>query len=117
MRDPGPFYYAVKLVKNGPRVPVTVWFGNPLDPVTGEEMERAHRWCATRAGKFYDDIYAVIVEFDGLTGQPIVKGERITKAEHDHLLSVIRWAEKHDPSAPEASLRKPIDLHAQAPIF
>lgn len=27
-------------------VGVEIWFGAPLDPVTGEMLDRSHRWCA-----------------------------------------------------------------------
>lgn len=32
-------------------LPVLLWFGAPIDPVTGEEMDRSHRWQCWVAGK------------------------------------------------------------------
>lgn len=30
----------------GQWVAVEIWYGAPLDPVTGEMLDRSHRWCA-----------------------------------------------------------------------
>jgi len=38
--------YQVRLVRHGPPCALRVWFGLPLDPVTGEELDRAPVWLA-----------------------------------------------------------------------
>jgi len=38
--------YRTRFVKDGPPVALRIWFGPPLDPETGEEMDRAPKWFA-----------------------------------------------------------------------
>jgi hypothetical protein len=42
---PVPGCYRIRLAKGGPFVPLRIWFGPPIDPMTGDEMrERGARW-------------------------------------------------------------------------
>ena len=43
--------YRTRLVKDGPPVALLLWFGAPVDPLTGEPMDRAPAWFATINGK------------------------------------------------------------------
>lgn len=102
---PGHFYR--RYVRGGVKVPVRIWI-EPGDrcPETDELLS--------------DDV--IRCEVAGEPADPMIEwvfccDRPITKAEHDYLLAVMRHAERHDPSAPEATPRAPIDLNAIRPIF
>jgi hypothetical protein len=109
-----PQYYAVKFVTGGPRCGCKVWYGAPLDPITGEPLDRAPRWHCEINGQLQDDPHRIIM-LVGNVGY--VKGEQIDQAEYEYLLSVRAWAVENDPSQPEASPREAIDLNKLRPIF
>ena len=75
---------------------VRIWHGPPLDPTTGEEMDRGWRWQA-----LFDD---EPVEFDqvwpGCTGSPI------TEAEYRSLCARREWARKNAPDSAYAKVGK-----------
>ncbi len=93
-------YYRSKLVKGGVAVGVRIWFGPPLDPVTGEEMDRSHRWQAQVNGE--------CVDIDRVW--PFGIGERIDQREYDYLRRLAEWAAGELPDSPLANPRKPVDL-------
>lgn len=100
-------FYKGRLVKGGIFVAIRIWFGAPRDPVTGEELDRSHRWQAERNGQQ--------VEVDAVW--PYCAANRIDKAEHDYMLAAQKWAVEHNPSAPEAAPRQKIDLTTQRSLF
>jgi hypothetical protein len=86
-------------------VPVRVFFGPPLDPDTGEEMDRAPLWQleinGVNAG--YPERPACISgrPVDSLEGiWPECKSEPIDKAEYDYRVARADWAEQHDENDP-----------------
>lgn len=91
-------FYRAKLVRGGPWVAVRIWHGPPLDPDTGEELDRSWRWQAERNGEPCE-VWRV---------WPYCAGEPIDKAEHDYLLQVRDWAVQHAPETPEAAPTTPI---------
>ncbi len=111
----GPKHFALRLVKRGPVVAAKLWYDVPSDPDTGEPLDRSPRWQALLNG-IACDIFAVIVEFDGLTGEPIIKGEEIDEIEYRRLLATAAWSVRRNPNAPEASPRTPIDMNRLPPI-
>lgn len=111
-------YYAIQIVKGGPRCAVSVWYGQPDDPVTGEALDRSPRWQATIHGQPCD-MKRVALNWDDYRpdrGCAIV-GDLIDKAEHDYIVSLREWAIEHDPDAPEAAPRSKIDLNAIPSLF
>lgn len=99
--------YAMKLRRDGVRVGIRIWHGPPNDPVTGEEMDRSHRWQASANGRYID--------FDRVW--PVCTKEPIDQAEYDHLVTLQRWAEDHAPDSAFADPRRPIDLiHCPLPF-
>lgn len=68
---------------------VKIWFGAPHDPVTGEEMDRSHRWQA-----LFDDEY---VEFDRVW--PACTGDQITEQQYRDLVARREWARQHAPDS------------------
>lgn len=98
-------FYRGRLVRGGHPVGIRIWYGPPLDPDTGEELDRGWRWQATANGR-YIDLERV---------WPKCADEPITEAEHDHLTRVQAWGEAHAPDSPQANPDRPVDL-LRAPI-
>ncbi len=111
-----PQYYAVRLVRGGVRVGVKVWRGPIMDPVTHEALDRGDRWQVEVNGEQVEP-FSIIIELDGVSGEPVIKGERISITEYDYIKSVAAWAKTPGVDAPESEPRKAIDLNALPPIF
>lgn len=103
---------AVQLAKDGPFCPVKTWYGQPLDPVTNEPLDRSPRWNVLLNGEFIDPDRLLIIIGNGLATDDIVtiKGKLITEDEYLHLLEIRAWAMAHSPASPEANPRKAVDL-------
>ena len=87
-------YYRMRLRSGGQPVGVHIWFGAPHDPVTGEEMDRSHRWQAHINGEY--------VEMERVW--PVCAHERITEIEYNRMLNLQVWAREH---APETQIANP----------
>lgn len=111
----GPLFYAIRLVRGGPRVPCKVWYGRPSDPETSELLDRSPRWHCEANGALLDDPFQVV----HLIGDqpPIVKGEEINEEEYKYMLEVKDWAVQHAPDEPEANPRRKVDLGKIKPVF
>ncbi len=104
--EPTAGFYKVRLTRNGPFVPVKIWHGPPLDPVTGEEMDRSWRWQALRNGEEID------IDFVW----PWAGRNPISEAEYKRLAATMAWARKV-PSAPENQPHEPINKLTATPRF
>lgn len=93
-------YYRHRMVKGGHPVGVEIFHGPPFDPVTGEELDRSHRWQARVNGQ--------LVELD--TVWPRCGGEPITEAEYRYLTDLAAWARENAPASPQANPRQRVDL-------
>lgn len=98
-------WYRGKLSKGGVRVGIRIWHGPPLDPVTGEELDRSPRWQALANGK--------PVDIDRVW--PWCAGDPVDEAEYAYLTSLQNWAEQHAPDSALADPSRPLDLR-RAPI-
>jgi hypothetical protein len=78
---------------------IRLWHGPPLDPETGEELDRAHNWQATANGK--------PIDLDRVW--PVCCHEPIDQKEYDYLLSRIAWGKKHAPDGADANPHRPAD--------
>lgn len=92
-------FYRSKLNSRGVAVGIELRFGPPLDPITGEEMDRSWRWMAFANGRPTD--------FDQVW--PRCAGDPIDAQEHAYLSSLQAWGEEHAPSSPEANPHKPVN--------
>lgn len=92
-------YFRHKLRSGGVYGGVRIWYGAPLDPVTGEELDRSWRWQAQFNG--------VLVEFDQVW--PVCAGDPITPDEYRTHCRRQEWAAKHAPDSAYADPRKRID--------
>lgn len=93
-------YYRMRLRSGGVFVGVRIWFGVPLDPTTGEEMDRSLRWQAHANGA-YIDLERV---------WPKCAADAITEAEHDYLTSLHAWGKEHAPNSPQANPHQRINF-------
>lgn len=103
--EPVAGFYRTKLRSGAHPVGIYIWFGPPLDPDTGDEMDRGHRWQAHCNGKYID--------LDRVW--PVCGGDPIDRAEYVHLTEVQRWGERNAPSSPQANPNQRINL-LTAPI-
>ena len=87
-------FYRMRLRSGGVYVGVRIWHGLPIDPASGDEMDRAPGWNATINGA-WASIDAV---------WPKCGGEPIDRAEHDHLCRQQAWGREH---APESAFADP----------
>lgn len=71
-------YYRLRLARGAVWSAVRIWHGPPLDPDTGEEMDRSWRWQAT--------INGALVEIDRVW--PRCAADRIDQREHDYLIRI-----------------------------
>lgn len=87
-------------------LPVRVWFGPPICPDTGEELDRSHRWQVTVDGREVGQPGAPLLEWFW----PKCKAVPVDKAEHDYLIAMAAHARRHDPYSPFGQVNGKIDL-------
>lgn len=78
---------------------VRIWFGAPLDPVTGEELDRSHRWQAEFDGEpaDFDDVW------------PVCASDPITEMQYRALCARREWARQNAPGSAHAVIGKRYD--------
>lgn len=94
-------YYRVRLRSGGATAGARIWYGPPLDPITGEELDRSHRWQAEVNGKPYD-------YFDRIW--PKFADQKTTEEEYRLLCAKAQWAEEHAPNSAMANPNKRVDF-------
>jgi hypothetical protein len=93
-------FFRFRLRGGGVICGVEIRFGPPLDPVTGEELDRAPRWMAFVNGDYFDDWNRI---WPGCTGSPI------SEAEYRALVARRDWARQHAPESAYADPHRRID--------
>lgn len=88
-------------IRRGVWRPIAIWHGRPLDPVTGEPLDRSLRWNVLYCGRPLDDFTLV---------WPKCSADPIDQEEYDHLMQRHAWAKAHDRRDPYASMSSKIDL-------
>lgn len=86
-------YYRTRLRMGGIFVGIRIWYGAPLDPETGDELDRSWRWQALANGE------PVLLE----RVWPRCAGDPIDAAEYQYLASVQTWAKQNAPNSPQAN--------------
>jgi hypothetical protein len=104
--EPVAGFYRSKLRSGAHPVGIKIWHGPPLDPDTGEEMDRGHRWQA-----HCNDSY---IEIDRVW--PQCGGDPIGRAEYVYLTAMQSWGKQHAPDSPQAKPDRAINL-LTAPIL
>lgn len=94
-------------------VPVRVWFGQPLDPLTGELLDRSWRWQFEFDG-FTLDAFAKHL---GATADDVLdnfwpkcRDSEIDPGEYQYLLDTAAHARENDPSSPFSRRGGKVDL-------
>lgn len=100
-------YYRRRMVSGGIYVGVRIWHGAPLDPVTGEEMDRSHRWQAQVNGQPID-IERV---------WPSCARDPIDEREYHYLCSLQRWGADHAPDSAIADPTRRVDPLSSEILF
>lgn len=100
-------FFRFRLHGGAVRGGVRIWYGPPLDPVTGEELDRSWRWQAEFDGE--------PIPFDRVW--PACAGEPITEQEYQRFVARKRWAEQHAPDSAYADRAKRHDpLSSSSPL-
>ena len=94
-------------------VPVRAWYGPPIDPLTGERLDRSWRWQFEFNGLPLE-VYASAIGLDSgsilESFWPRARGSKIPGAEYEYLIATRAHALDHDAGSPFASTRGRIDL-------
>lgn len=93
--------YRLRLRSGAVYSAIRIWHGQPLDPVTGEEMDRSPRWCALANGEpvmFFDRIW------------PACTAEPIDRQEYDYLIATYEWGKTNAPDSPQANPHRKVNL-------
>ena len=94
-------FFRHKLRSGGVVGAVRIWFGAPHDPVTGEEMDRSHRWQAEFLGEY--------VEFDDVWPACAGDANEITESECRTLIARKEWAKTNAPASAYANPKRRYD--------
>lgn len=92
-------FYRFRLRSGGMMVGVRIWHGAPLDPVTGEELDRSHRWNAAVNGR----------PIDLERVWPACARNPSNAEEYAFLSAQQDWGERHAPDAPQADPTRRVD--------
>lgn len=92
-------FYKMSLRSGGVLVGVRIWHGAPLDPLTGDELDRGWRWQAEVNGTY--------IEVDLVW--PRCAGRFISEAEYQHLCGVQSWAKENAPATAFANPMRKVD--------
>lgn len=106
--QPTPGFYRFRLKRGAPPVGIRIYFGLPLEPWTGEVMDRAPCWNA-RMNAAWIDIDRV---------WPAAMKEPIDEAEYRFLAQAANYAVRNDAYDPRAQPHKAVDWStASVPTF
>jgi hypothetical protein len=93
-------------------VPVHVWFGGPLDPETGEELDRSPRWQIQIGFQLLEEVPMRVgaVWINDITDVwPMCMRWPIEEAEYRYRLERASWAGNYDPMDPHGEIGGRID--------
>lgn len=94
-------FYLHSMASNTVRGAVRIYYGPPLDPVTGEELDRSWRWQADFNGE-------PVENFD--TVWPACAGNPISESLYRRYCRRLAWAQQEAPDSAYADNRRKIDL-------
>lgn len=101
-------HYRVRMGAGTVAIGIRLWFGPPLDPVTGEELDRGHRWQAQA-----DD--GEMIELDRVW--PACARSPISEADFRVRQGRRRWAEEAAPDSAYANRGQKYDpLSTDTPL-
>lgn len=100
-------FYRFRMRSGAALCGVRIWHGAPLDPVTGEVLDRSHRWQAVVNEK------PVLLE----RVWPKCAADPVDRHEYEYLCTVQEWAVKNAPHSPQANLNHRINPLTAPPPF
>ena len=98
-------FFRLRLVRGAPAAGIEIRYGPPLDPETGEEMDRSWRWQAFCNGRY--------VDFDRVW--PRCVGEPIGEKEYRYYTDAQAWALDYDAFDAMAAPTKAVDWSTATP--
>lgn len=100
-------FYRMRLRSGAAYCGIRIWHGAPLDPVTGEELDRSHRWQA--------QVNGAAIELERVW--PKCAASPIDADEYRHLCAVQDWARDHAPTSPLANPHRRADPLSSPILF
>jgi hypothetical protein len=100
--DPVPGLYRARRSARHPWRPVRIFYHEPVDPETGEPLDRPRPLTATIGGKYVNPF----VIWSWCADKPI------DQAEYDYLMTLAAM-----PGQPEATPEKPVNLQEMPPVY
>lgn len=104
--EPKAGFYRFRLRSGAVWGAVRIWHGPPLDPVTGEELDRSWRWQAEFNGE--------PIAFD--TVWPVCAGDPVDEAHYRRCAARQDWARTHAPESAYADPARKRDPLAVQPL-
>jgi hypothetical protein len=98
-------HYLMPLLRGAVPVTVRIWFGAPLDPLTGAELDRAHRWNVEIDGMI-STLDGELLDID--RAWPWCAKRPISEAEYRYRRALAIHAAEHEPTMAEAAPHKRI---------
>ena len=101
-------FYAVTMTRDGPLVPVHIWYGITPDPdFPDNPMDRSAVWHFERGhqGVEMDEVW------------PWCAYRPISERRYRHLLRMENWARVEAPAEPEANPRAKVNWDTMEPMF
>ena len=104
--EPVAGFYRGKLRSKGALCGFRIWHGLPLDPITGEEMDRSPRWQAHANGEYVeiDDVWPY--------GAQLI----ITEREYNKFCQQQTWARQYAPDSALADPKRKSN-HLSSPLY
>ncbi len=90
--QPVPGFYSVRLRRGAAPCVAEIRWEQPLDPVTGETLDRSYRYTVRINGVFFYD--------DATLWKVHDYGRPISRVVHDNHIDRARWALRYDPENP-----------------
>lgn len=81
-------------------IPIRIWFGAPLDPDTGEELDRSHRWQIMIGNRLVeqDPFFVGGISVTSLADiWPACRNDPIDSEDYAFRIERQEWAAEYDP--------------------
>ena len=112
---PRPGYFAMRLIRGGPRVAARLYLPCPMTPAGPDSDAGAADWCHAA-----DRCRHLQAEVDGKPARVLrvwTSGRPVTAAEFAFLSADANWVRAHQPAGPKANPTAPVDWDRMPPPF
>ena len=93
-------HYRMRLRSGGVFVGIRIWYGAPLDPLTGEELDRSPRWQAMANER--------PIDLDRVW--PRCAASPIDETEYRYLTHLQNWSQQNVPESPHSDPRRTVNM-------